>query len=51
MNTNTAVKGVVINHIPCMVTITHQGLKIAVALDGSGLVGYWKGDDFILIEE
>ena len=51
MNTNTAVKGVVINHIPCMVTITHQGLKIAVALDGSGLVGYWKDGDLILIEE
>ena len=48
---NTAVKGVVINHIPCMVYTTHQGLKIAVALDGSGLVGYWKNEDLILIEE
>ena len=51
MNTNTAVKGVVINHIPCMVFTTHQGLKVAVALDGSGLVGYWEGNNLILIEE
>ena len=48
---NNIIKGVVINHIPCLVTITHQGLKIAVALDGSGLVGYWEGDNLILIEE
>ena len=48
---DNTVKGVVINHIPCLVTVTHQGLKIAVALDGSGLVGYWKGDNLILIEE
>ena len=45
------IKGMVINHIPCMVFTTHQGLKIAVALDGSGLVGYWKDDNLILIEE
>ena len=48
---DNTVKGVVINHIPCMVFTTHQGLKIAVALDGSGLVGYWKNDNLILIEE
>ena len=50
MMSNT-IKGMVINHIPCMVFTTHQGLKIAVALDGSGLVGYWKDDNLILIEE
>ena len=48
---NNTVKGVVINHIPCMVFTTHQGLKVAVALDGSGLVGYWEDGDLILIKE
>ena len=47
----STVKGMVINHIPCLVTVTHQGLKIAVALDGSGLIGYWEDDNLILIEE
>lgn len=47
----STIKGMVINHIPCLVYVTHQGLKIAVALDGSGLVGYWEDDNLILIEE